>query len=105
MTEEHYSEPAEVQPVTTALDLELKRFQQRFRELTGELADKQYPMDDNDLTLFRESLLALPADDQASELRAVRQSALDDPEKLRELFQVTLRTREAIDRISREGSG
>jgi hypothetical protein len=103
MTDEYFPEYANPHPVTEALDQELERFKQRFRKLMAELAEKEYPMSDNDLVLFRESLLELPASEHAADsLGAVRQEALDDPLKLRELYQATQRTREAVERMSQE---
>jgi hypothetical protein len=101
--DEHFPEPPETHPVSEALDHELKRFKQRFRELMAELAAKEYPMTDNDLVLFRESLLQLPASEHGIDtLGTVREEALDDPHKLRELYQATQRTREAVERMNDE---
>jgi hypothetical protein len=103
MSDENYPEQAAPVSVEEILDRELKRFKQRFAELMDELADTEYPMTDNDLVLFRERLLDLPGNQRGADtLGTVREEALDDPDKLRQLYQVTLRTRDAIDRMNHD---
>jgi hypothetical protein len=103
MTEQQYPESTNPDTVTDMLNGEFEHFRQRFLELMEELAGKEYPMTDNDLVLFRESLLDLPASQSGADYQNTsRQEALDDPEKLRQLYQFTLRSREAVSRIDRE---
>lgn len=106
MTDESLPRSTEPDPVTDALQSEHKHFQQRYDAIMTELSGKEYPMTENDLVLFRESLLDLPPGESGTNPRhSARQAALDSPEKLRELYQHICRQREAVERMTNEHRG